>query len=206
MTGEKTAKRLVRLRAVLNKTLESSKKEIDYDEIVRECYEPEELKQMMGNEDGGDGSPTMITNLLKDMLDSVNDKILSDFDDVVKAYDLNKSLLEVERNLEELKREKRNNQENEKRKRKATQDAVELASSFPEGKTPVDLAVCHTYLAKLKMKDQLKQEIKKLRSEIVAIRGEIDHGVEKIDESIADMKSIESRMAKTANICAFGSS
>ena len=198
------AKRLVRLKAILKKTLETSKASIDYDEIVRECYEPGELKLLAGHSD--EDPKKMLTNLLEEMLESVNDKVMTDFDDIAKAYDLNKSLLELERHIDEMKQEEIENKEAESRKRKITQHAAEMVSTFPEGKTPEDVALYHSYQMKLQMKNDLLAEIAKVEKEYKSIRGEIGNEVQKIDDTLQEMKNIEASMAKTADICTFGNS
>lgn len=201
---EKTAKRLVRLHAALSKTLESSKASIDYDEIVRECYEPDELKLLAGHSD--EDPMKMLINLLEGMLESVNDNIMTEFDDIVKAYDLNNSLLALEFQIDEMKQEEIVDKETESRKRKITQHAAEMASTFPEGKTPEDLALYHSYQMKLQMKNDLLAEIAKVEAEYNTLRNEIGGEIQKNDQTIQEMKDIEEGMAKTADICTFGNS
>jgi len=206
------AARLTKFKACLRTTLERSKKEVKVTDIIRECYAVEELMQLRnknhyeGDNDNKNNTEQLLIDLLEGMLESVNEKIWNEFEDVITAYRLNESFLELDRHVDRMEREDRRLKGADVKKRKMIQAATDMASSYPEGVTPSDLAARQSYELKLKMKRDLEDEILQVEADIKDMRQEVKYGIRTIDSIVQQMKILEAGMARTADICTYGSS
>ena len=169
---------------------------------MSEYYEPEILEKL--RTPGTQDPKKVMAHLVEDMLEHVNDRILSEFEDAVDAFNIKEGLIRMEESIEELHEEERNKETTEMRKRKRGQLAADMAAEFSDGKTPLDLTMQQSYTLRIQMKNDIIAEIDKIEKETANIREETSRSASEIEKEVTDMRKWETDMARTADLCTFG--
>lgn len=190
---------------IFEKCLSESSKCIDTKLAVEECYGDDLSMFATSSSKSNDDGVQMLENLVRDILDKINESFLQD--ELPKI--LSKEKVELKLNIldqviQEYLREQREKEELEKKDIESARDAVANTKFLPQGMNLGHMLTYQSYQMKLKMKDELNCKVEQLEAERDDLLKQIEVAQNNVKSVVSGIdKSIVEPLNKNADICTF---
>lgn len=205
------SKRMKLLITIMEKALTESRRSIDCKEAVDECY-GEDLSIFASPSNSSDDATvsredarTMLANLVDENLELLNDKVLAEFQAILKHEGVNQKLGHLEQILNQLEEHDRREREAEEEEKGLAQSSMETVS-LPSGVKASDCVFYDAFRVKKEERDKLCAEIADVDDEFTKIEQEIKLCHDSIALSIAQIQEYDNNMVRTADVCSMAGS
>ena len=192
-------KRYDHLIRIIEKGLQESSKCIDAKQAVLECY-GDDISMF----EGGDGID-MLSNLIKDILEKINDTFLqSELPLILREQKVQQQLDILDRVIQEFDAKQKAIHDKEHQDIQSAREAVESVQFIPHGIDISQVKTYHTYQKKTHMRDDLLLQIERAQKERETLLHDIDQEKNKIQGFVESLeKHIVEPLSRNADICSF---
>lgn len=221
-----SSKRGTKFLQTIDKALLESKRKIDTDEVVENCY-GDDAAIFIGSDDTISFSPLnknnrsnnnnkkrsrnsneevddenrqakkMLSNLIANTLESINANIKREVKELVLKENTDEKLTKLEEYISVINKKDNEIKEREHNNRQEIKRIMSRFTKFPEGCSPLDIVKYRIHKTKCKEKEDLLAEIKSLEDQNQSLQVVIE---EKKD-SIEKKEALGNSVSELANMC-----
>lgn len=204
--GEPESRRYRFLSRCIDKALTESRSKLDARSAVRECYGDDcaifDEEDISGSGSGTRSGEEVLAELVDNILESANDRLRSEIDDILLTGDVRAKLHLLDSLLDQYAKRDRDAKDAEEADRNSALAAAELAK-LPGGIGPEDVLTYHAHQIKVQERDALSAELASVEADNDALRKQIDRGTELIRQSVQDVEAKGKIMERAADIGTF---
>lgn len=185
------SERYQRLLTLLDKSLHESRKALDTDELINECYDAEDAKIFESSE----------TNVLKtavdSMLEGVNQKVRDQLISFLEKEKIQERLDQVEAIINNLDRQDEEQKRAEAEDKDSAQEAVK-AVRLPKDILPGDIISYHAYRLMERERESLLEEIAKVEAETNEVNERIRSHENHVQEGEQKLQGLVDNLRKSS--------
>lgn len=219
-----SSKRGTKFLQTIDKALLESKRKIDTDEVVENCY-GDDAAIFIGSDDTISFSPLnnknkkrsrnsnekdddenrqakkMLSNLIANTLESINANIKREVKELVLKENTDEKLTKLEEYISVINKKDNEIKEREHNNRQEIKRIMSRFTKFPEGCSPLDIVKYRIHKTKCKEKEDLLAEIKSLEDQNQSLQVVIEEKKDSIEKKMGEIEALGNSVSELANMC-----